>query len=244
MRKKSEKRLEQIAEGAVDCFTELGFRRAQMADIAKAAGVSVGTLYLYVTGKEALLHLAILRVCERPLDTLTLPLRAPSMQETVKLVAARRAEVVRLPSLAAALGKGAKPGAADLRTIGGEFYDLLHEVRRAVWLMNRLAQEIPEIDALQAAAMRGDFRDDLAAVTLKIVSRRGKPGPDLKLAARIALETISWTAMHRMRETPANAIEGLTEKMARETAAHSFASTLISAATEGRADMRDLQLSS
>ncbi|NIJ41182.1 AcrR family transcriptional regulator [Parvibaculum indicum] len=243
MRKKSEKRLEQIAEGAVDCFTELGFRRAQMADIAKAAGVSVGTLYLYVTGKEALLHLAILRACERPLEGLALPLKATSMRETVKVVAARRAEIVKLPSLAAALGKGATPGIPELGAIGGEFYDLMHGARRAVWLMNRLALEISEIDALQATAMRGDFRDELAAVALKIVGRRGKPGPDLKLAARIALEAISWTAMHRMRETPANAIEGLTEEIAREAAAHSFASTLISAATEGRADSRALRLS-
>ena len=244
MRKKSEKRLEQIAEGAVECFTELGLRRAQMADIAKAASVSVGTLYLYVTSKEALLHLAILRVCGRPLEDLALPLPTPTMQETVNVAATRRAEIVKLPSLAASLVKGAQPGHPELEAIGGEFYDLMHEARRAVWLMNRLALEVPEIDALQAEIMRGNFRDDLATVALKVAGKRGKPAPSVKLAARIALEAIAWTAMHRLRESPANAIEGLSEDMARRAAARSFASTLISAATEDRTETRPLQLSS
>ena len=235
MRKKSEKRLEQIADGTVDCFTELGFRRAQMADIAKAAGVSVGTLYLYVTGKEALLHLAILRVCERPLEDLTLPLPAHPMKETLEVAIARRAEVAKLPSLEAALRKDARPGIPELEAIGEEFYDLQHDARRAVWLMNRLALEIPEFDALQAEIMRGLFRDDLAAVALKIVGSHGKPGTALTLAARVALEAIAWTAMHRLRESPANAIGGLTEEIARRTAARSFAATLITAATEDRA---------
>ena len=65
-RKKEPQKLEAIAEAAISCFTDLGVRRTQMTDVAKAAGVSAGTLYLYVSSKEALFHLAILRLCARP----------------------------------------------------------------------------------------------------------------------------------------------------------------------------------
>ena len=44
---KSLARLTDIAEAATACFSETGFRRTQVADIARRMGVSVGTLYLY-----------------------------------------------------------------------------------------------------------------------------------------------------------------------------------------------------
>ncbi|WP_421863941.1 TetR/AcrR family transcriptional regulator [Parvibaculum sp.] len=62
-RKKEPQKLEAIAEAAITCFTDLGIRRTQMADVARVAGVSSGALYLYVSSKEALFHLAILKVC-------------------------------------------------------------------------------------------------------------------------------------------------------------------------------------
>jgi AcrR family transcriptional regulator len=44
----------QILEGARDVFLKLGFDGASMGDIARAAGVSKGTLYVYFAGKEQL----------------------------------------------------------------------------------------------------------------------------------------------------------------------------------------------
>src|SRR5918911_541542 len=52
-------RLEQLAESAVKVFTARGYRRAQMADVAREMGVAPGTLYLYVESKEALFDLAV-----------------------------------------------------------------------------------------------------------------------------------------------------------------------------------------
>jgi len=41
-RKKTPQKVEDIAEAAIACFTDMGIRRTQMADVAKAAGVSAG----------------------------------------------------------------------------------------------------------------------------------------------------------------------------------------------------------
>jgi AcrR family transcriptional regulator len=44
----------QILDGARDVFLNLGFDAASMNEIARAAGVSKGTLYVYFSSKEAL----------------------------------------------------------------------------------------------------------------------------------------------------------------------------------------------
>lgn len=229
-RKKTAAKLEEIAEAAIACFSEMGIRRTQMADVAKAAGVSAGTLYLYVASKEALLHLAILKVCARPLAHLPLPLEHPGIAATAETFGARAREVRNWPSFDAALAPDAGVDMDTLRNIGRELYDMLHEVRRAIWLLDRCSPEIPEIDRIHAEDIRGRHRDELAAIAMKAAGQTGTPGASLRLAARLAIETISWAAMHRLRETSANAIAGMTENSARETAAESFAVILATAA--------------
>jgi TetR/AcrR family fatty acid metabolism transcriptional regulator len=44
-----------ILRAAIDVFAERGFFNAQVADVARAAGVAAGTVYLYFQGKDHLL---------------------------------------------------------------------------------------------------------------------------------------------------------------------------------------------
>src|SRR5829696_145602 len=44
-----------ILRGAIDVFAGRGFFNAQVADVARAAGVAAGTVYLYFEGKDDLL---------------------------------------------------------------------------------------------------------------------------------------------------------------------------------------------
>jgi len=46
---------ERILRAAIDVFAQSGYFNAKVADIAKAAGVADGTIYLYFAGKEDLL---------------------------------------------------------------------------------------------------------------------------------------------------------------------------------------------
>ncbi|MBW1955177.1 MAG: TetR/AcrR family transcriptional regulator [Deltaproteobacteria bacterium] len=54
------RRRRQIAEAAVGLFIENGFHKTTTREIARAAGVSIGSLYEYVASKEDVLYL----VCE------------------------------------------------------------------------------------------------------------------------------------------------------------------------------------
>lgn len=53
-RRQPEARPEQILEAALDVFSEHGFRAATMEQVAQAAGIAKGTIYLYYESKEAL----------------------------------------------------------------------------------------------------------------------------------------------------------------------------------------------
>ena len=53
----------QIVEGARNIFLSQGFDAASMADIAKAAGVSKGTLYVYFKNKEQLFAAIVQQEC-------------------------------------------------------------------------------------------------------------------------------------------------------------------------------------
>ena len=52
-----EKRRRQIAEAAVKLFIEKGFHKTSTRQIAKATGVSIGSLYEYIASKEDILYL-------------------------------------------------------------------------------------------------------------------------------------------------------------------------------------------
>ena len=52
--RRKEARPEEILDAALQLFTEKGFSSTRMIDVAKAAGISKGTLYLYFENKEAI----------------------------------------------------------------------------------------------------------------------------------------------------------------------------------------------
>jgi AcrR family transcriptional regulator len=52
-------RPEEILEAALDTFRHCGFARARLEEVAKRAGVSKGTVYLYFDSKEALFREAV-----------------------------------------------------------------------------------------------------------------------------------------------------------------------------------------
>ena len=59
MARRPETQLSDLIEAAIEVFIAKGYRRTHMADVARAAGVSQGTLYNYVESKEALFYLIL-----------------------------------------------------------------------------------------------------------------------------------------------------------------------------------------
>ncbi len=52
--RRKEARPEEILAAALDVFVERGFARARLEEVARRAGVTKGTIYLYFKSKEAL----------------------------------------------------------------------------------------------------------------------------------------------------------------------------------------------
>ena len=67
-RRRKEARPDEIMDAALELFTEKGFAATRMCDVAKLAGISKGTLYLYFENKEAIFHSVVHEMIEPQLD--------------------------------------------------------------------------------------------------------------------------------------------------------------------------------
>ena len=194
-------RLADLVDAATRVFIAQGYRRTQMADVAEAMGVAKGTVYLYVESKEALFDLVVR--CASGQEDLraipTLPVPTPPAGATIQEVRRRLQLGDVLPSLTAALRR--KNPADVRRELDGilrELHAVLAANRQAIKLVDRCAADYPELAALWFEAGRVRQLDRLARY-LEMPGRRRwlRAFPDMRVAARIAIETITFWAVHR-----------------------------------------------
>jgi AcrR family transcriptional regulator len=226
MPRKQATTLTEIAEAALDHISSHGLKQTQMSDIAKRLGISVGTLYLYVENKEALLALAsTLLLTPENLEDTSLPYKSVPREQLAQLFIEVASEWARWPTLNQAI-KDKSTDLETFRAIGFELYDLIAAHRHAIWFLDQLAAELPEIAPIHLNNVRGRTISDLTS--LLIASGQSSINPDgLALMARVSLEQISWSAMHRHRAgLDAQPTGNLTEDDIRDLAIHAFSSTL------------------
>jgi AcrR family transcriptional regulator len=102
-RRRKEARTPEILEAALECFGERGFAASRLEDIARRAGVTKGTIYLYFPNKEELFKAVIsqslvprLEAGERLVAGLDVP--APRQLEQLLLTLA---DIVPSPTIGA-----------------------------------------------------------------------------------------------------------------------------------------------
>ncbi len=200
-RKRPEDRIERLVESATAVFTALGYRRAQMADVAKAMGIAPGTLYLYVESKEALFDLVLqcAQAGKLPWARPALPVPTPAPGATIAMVEKRIAGEQRFPALDEALARRRVTDAqAEFEGIVRGLYRNLYRNRRAIKLVDRCASDYPELAAIWFKRGR---RDLMVRLTEYLQDRRRRellrPIPDPPVAARVVLETVVLFAIHR-----------------------------------------------
>lgn len=197
-RRRPPDRLEQILDAAMRVFARSGLDNTKMSDVAAEAGVSHGTLYLYVESKEALFRLLLDRGlgAEKPAPS-ALPLKSPS----ARALATRMDEAIEatfaLPKLDAALARRrVKDAAAELTEVIDELYERTLATRQAADVVERSARDIPEL----AAVFYGKVRNDLFGRVERLVARRIASGHyhdrDPKVMARLIIETVTTFARH------------------------------------------------
>src|SRR3982074_2637234 len=96
-------RLEDIVESATRIFSEKGYRRTLITDVASDLGIAPGTIYTYVESKDALFHLVIERASGVTTTPPALPIPAPDPGETVKYSVQAFGRTSKLAELNAAL---------------------------------------------------------------------------------------------------------------------------------------------
>src|SRR2546423_664929 len=134
-----------ILDAAIKVFAERGFHSATVAEIARAAGVADGTIYLYFKGKDDLL----LRLFDEKMTGLVAEVKAALAQERSAAEKLKRfiqlhlALVERNPDLAAVLIVELRQSAQFLKAADRQklaaYVDLIAEVVRA-------GQESGELD--------------------------------------------------------------------------------------------------
>lgn len=231
-RRRPSDRIAQLIDAAIEVFTQKGYRRTQMADVARAAGVSQGTLYNYVESKEALFFLIIDRgLGDTPLPSEDeLPIRTPTRKATIARVREGMNAVLQFPTLDRALAsRAAADPRIELEAIIRELYAVMADTRRAADLIERSAMDLPEFGALIWIGFRRSIVDRLARYLRDRIARGlVRSLPDPSTAARLILENIVWFARHR-HNSPDSAM--ISEQAALETTVDFLVNGLIAAPT-------------
>jgi AcrR family transcriptional regulator len=232
-RRRPDDRFRQVLETAASVFTEQGYRRTQMADVAAAMGVAKGTLYLYVESKEALFDATLRYLDSDALDEQppALPIPTPRPEDTFDFVRGELARNAEIPSLTAALARRqVKDAQEEFATILFELFDRLARHRRRLKLLDRSARDYPEMAALWLKGGRGGFLALLESYLADRI-RRGHfiSSGDVGITARLVLETIVFWAVHRHWDfAPATAnAENVDDAVARETVVRLLVRSLI-----------------
>jgi len=193
-------RLDQLADAALSVFGRTGFRLAQVDDIAAEMGVAKGTVYGYVTSKEALFALALESVMHPgALPPRPLPIAAPGEAELLARVRDRVAELGALPALQAArTRRGPADAGRELTGILGELWEMLAATRRGADMIERSARDWPELAEVFYVGFRRQLIASLAGY-LEQGARRGelRPVEHPGVTARFVLESVVWFASHR-----------------------------------------------
>jgi AcrR family transcriptional regulator len=230
-RPQPEDRLEDLVRAGAAVFARRGYRRTQMADVAREMGVSPGNLYNYVEGKDALFYLVLRRALgERPDDhPLDLPVTGASVPFTAEWMANRLDFVSDFPELERAFA-GARPThqEAEVEAIVGELYDVVARMRLGVDMLERSVEDVPEV-----AQVFGEARRELFARYERYLRQRAKAGTirveDPEAVAHLIVELCSWAARRRPNDPHAGKIS---DSAARRAVCRFVTNALVSAGAE------------
>ncbi|MGH3151471.1 MAG: TetR/AcrR family transcriptional regulator [Streptosporangiaceae bacterium] len=203
-------RVRDIARAACDVFTEKGYRRALMTDVAERVQLNHALLYRYVESKEALLELAFRYAMGEEAELAAMvPLPTPPPGHALELLRGWLKVHATFPALRAALKRGPGQDASqELAGIIDELYDFVEQNRLLLLLIESLVIDYPEFNALRVGESKDSHIGRLAAFLSSRASSGGlRPLTDPEIGARFLAESVAWFASHRKDDPRAAAID-------------------------------------
>ncbi len=186
---------------ATRLFIDKGYRRAQMADVTQAMGLSPGAIYRYVESKEALFDLIVRAgaMPEQSFNNLKLPIATPKPGATVRFLRETLQREGRIKSLESALNrKSVDNPKKELEGIIRELYSRIARYHVGIKLLDRSALDWPQLAELWSGQLRAGLVEQLATyLQRRIDGGLLRPIPSPSAAARLIIETVAFFAMHR-----------------------------------------------
>lgn len=219
---------------ATALFGDRGVRRARMDEIARAAGVSPGNVYNYVTGKHVLFRLVLERALEpgwQPPDASS-PLDAPPLDETAQWVTARMDIAAEFPRMEAALKRRRPPRdvAGETEEVIGELFDVMLRIRHATLIVERSMPDMPELAERFLAIRREMFARMTRFIERRVRAGAFRPLVSPAATARLIVEATAWTTRGRLADPDPKT--ALSDEAARQALVELALRTLVGAEEE------------
>lgn len=189
-------------DAALGVFCRQGYERAQVADVAKAMGVAVGTVYLYVESKEALFDLVVRHTAAEDsswLDQLEIPVPTPPPDSTLQFLRSVFGRHTEWPVLTTALKlERADDPRAELESVLREQCQLMRRHRYGLLLLMRSALEFPGLTEVFVHGLRRKLLEHL----VRYIELRASAGQFRKVAdpfatAAVLTQSIAWANLQR-----------------------------------------------
>ena len=142
---------QQIVRGARDCFVRFGIEKTSMANVAKQAGLSRGTVYRYFNDRADLIEAAFTYESHQFHE---------NMRERLDRLNTLEDQVVECAAILAAFEHDVASGARNRMEISRERLALLLTTRSEPLLRDTVEFLVPYVEA---AIKRGEIRKDLNA---------------------------------------------------------------------------------
>ncbi len=200
-KKSQEQRREQISNAALDVFTAKGYAAATMPEIAKAAGVAAGTIYLYYPSKREL-FVAVVKdmIITPPLLNLLSKMPTGNYADVLKSILKNRFDLVknpafsRVPLIMSEVQRDPELKALWLKEF---LHPLLEGIEMLIRMMGKTGKFRPIQPEVLVRVMGGLF---MGFLLLKIVE--GDTSPLNKLDQDKVAEDIAGFIMHGVLNNP------------------------------------------
>lgn len=185
-------RIQEIAEAATDLFLQQGYAKTQISHIAKAVGVSVGTIYLDFTGKKEIMHFILKRTLEPDFND-----REFDRPITDHLFAGLEEQII------ACFEQSGREFAAHLHTIDqyslemlvSDAFDILARYAVGCLFIERNQYDFKKL-AEHYRVYRTQFFQTMTQYLQKFIEAgKVRPLPHLELSTTLIIEMLSWWAM-------------------------------------------------
>lgn len=186
-------RIQAIADAAARLFLQQGYGKTQISHIAKAAGISVGTIYLDFTGKKEILHFILKCTIDPEFSQ-----REFKRPITDDLFVGLEQEIICLfeksgRDFAAHLSDGMAD--YDFKTLISDAFDLLSRYAVGCLFFEKNQFEFKAL-AQHYIAYRKQFLDTMTRYLSAFIDRGTvRPLEHLELSTTLIVETLSWWAM-------------------------------------------------